>query len=124
MFWSGAFYGADIAEAEAVRRDSGLRFWLPAWSIAAVVRRFFFPPRCFEPAGLEEGVGDHRPQGVPMQPNPGSALEMVKPEFLFELLVRLFTDPPGFNRGGQHLDRGVGRQVRGIIFGSIYNINA
>ena len=41
---------------------------------------------------------------------------MVKPEFLFELLVRLFTDPPGFNRGGQHLDRGIGRQVRDIIF--------
>ena len=26
----------------------------------------FFPPRCLEAAGLEEGEGDHRHQGVSM----------------------------------------------------------
>ena len=41
---------------------------------------------------------------------------MVEPKFLFELLVRLFTDPSGFDRGGQRLDGGIGRQVRHIVF--------
>lgn len=41
---------------------------------------------------------------------------MVKPEFLLELLVGLFTDPAGFYCGGQRLDRGISRQVRDIIF--------
>ncbi len=27
---------------------------------------FLFPPRCFEAAGLEEDVGDHRHQGMSM----------------------------------------------------------
>jgi hypothetical protein len=26
----------------------------------------FFPSRCFEAAGLEEGVGDYRHQGMPV----------------------------------------------------------
>ena len=41
---------------------------------------------------------------------------MIEPEFLFELLMRLFTDPPCLYRGGQRLDGGIGRQVRHIIF--------
>ena len=41
---------------------------------------------------------------------------MTEPKFLLELLVRLFTDPPGFYRGGQHPDGGIGRQVRHIVF--------
>ena len=64
----------------------------------------FFPSRCFEAAGLEKGVGDHRHQGMSMQPRPGSTFEVVEPKLLLELLVRLFTDPSGFDRGGEHLD--------------------
>ena len=41
---------------------------------------------------------------------------MVEPKFLFELLVRLFTDPSGFDRGGEPLDGGIRRQVRHIVF--------
>ena len=40
---------------------------------------------------------------------------MIEAKFLFELLVRLFTDPPGFDRGRQRLDGGIGRHVRHII---------
>src|SRR5271169_5365810 len=41
---------------------------------------------------------------------------MVKPKFLFELLVGLFTYPSGFDRGDQHLEGSIGRQVRHIVF--------
>jgi hypothetical protein len=33
-------------------------------------RDSFFSPRCFDAAGLEKGVGDHRHQGVSMQSDP------------------------------------------------------
>ena len=35
---------------------------------------------------LEEGVGDHGHEGVTMKALPGSPLEVIKPEFLFQLL--------------------------------------
>ena len=41
---------------------------------------------------------------------------MVEPELLLELLVGLFTDPPGLDRGSERLDGGIGRQVRHIVF--------
>ena len=41
---------------------------------------------------------------------------MVEPKLLLELLVGLFTDPPGLDRGGERLDGGIGRQVRDIVF--------
>ena len=50
---------------------------------------------------------------------------MVEAEFFLELLMRLFTDPPrldrggehfGLDRGGEHFERGVGRQVRHAVF--------
>ena len=53
----------------------------------------FFPPCCFEPAILKESVGDHRHERVTMQSLPGSALEVVKTEFFFQLLVRLLANP-------------------------------
>ena len=76
----------------------------------------FFPSRCFEAAGLEEGVGDHRHQGMSMQSRPGSAFEVVEPKLLLELLVGLFTDPSGFDRGGECLEVRIGWQVRHIVF--------
>ena len=41
---------------------------------------------------------------------------MVEAEFLLELLMRLLTDPSGFDRGGERFEARVGRQVRHIIF--------
>ncbi len=41
---------------------------------------------------------------------------MVEPKLLLELLVGLFTDPPGLDRGSERLDGGIGRQVRHIVF--------
>jgi hypothetical protein len=36
-------------------------------SVVAVARRlFFFPPCCFEPAILQESVGDHRHERMTM----------------------------------------------------------
>jgi len=51
-----------------------------------------------------------------MYPGPGSAFEVVEAEFLLELLMRLLTDPPRLDGGGQHLERGIGRQVRQVVF--------
>ena len=36
---------------------------------------------------LEEGVGDHRHERVPVQALPGSALEVIEAEFFFHLLM-------------------------------------
>ena len=52
----------------------------------------FFPSRCGEAAGLEEGVGDHCHQCVSVQPRPRPALEVVEAEFLLDLLMRLFAE--------------------------------
>ena len=40
---------------------------------------------------------------------------MVEPKFLFELLLGLITNPSGFDRDDQHLERSIGRQVRHIV---------
>ena len=68
----------------------------------------FFPSRCLEAAGLKECIGDHGHQGVSVQPGPGSAFEVVEAELLLELLMRLLTDPSGFDRGGEHLEARIG----------------
>ena len=41
---------------------------------------------------------------------------MVEPKLFLELLVGLFADPPGLDRGSERLDGGVGRQVRHVVF--------
>lgn len=46
---------------------------------------------------LQESVSDHRHQGVPMQTLPGSTLEVIETQFFFNLLMRLFADPSGFD---------------------------
>ena len=68
----------------------------------------FFPPRRFEATGLEEGIGHHRQQRMPMQPRPGSAFEVVEAEFLLHLLMGLFADPACLDQAGQLLERGLG----------------
>src|SRR5438132_12376537 len=64
-----------------------------AWRTAGNVGRgggpliLFFPPCGFEPAILEESVGDHRHERVTMQSVPGSTLEVIETEFFFQLLA-------------------------------------
>ena len=69
--------------------QAGLRWW-PVDS--------FFPPRLCEAAMLEERVGDHGHECVTMKALPGSSLEVIKPEFLFQLLMGLFTNPSQIGR--------------------------
>jgi len=76
----------------------------------------FFPSRCFEAAGLEKGVSDHRHQGMSMQASPRSAFEMIEAEFLLELLMSLFANPSGFDRGGERFEARIGWQVGHIVF--------
>ena len=49
---------------------------------------------------LEERVGDHCHECVTMKALPGSSLEVIKPEFLFQLLMGLFANPSRFDGGG------------------------
>jgi hypothetical protein len=65
---------------------------------------------------LEEGVGDHRHQRVTMQASPRAAFEVVEAEFLFELLMGLLANPTRFDRRGERLEIGVGREVGEIAF--------
>lgn len=49
---------------------------------------------------LQEGVSDHGHERVTMQTLPGSPLEVIKPEFFFQLLMRLFANPSCLDGGG------------------------
>jgi hypothetical protein len=79
-------------------------------------RILFSSARFSEAAALQIGVGDHRHERVAVQAMPGSAFEVVEAEFFLELLVGLFADPSGLDRGGEGLEVGVGRQVGKIAF--------
>ena len=50
---------------------------------------------------LEKGVGDHRHQRMTVKALPGPTLEVVKTEFFFQLLVRLFAYPTSLDGGRQ-----------------------
>jgi hypothetical protein len=76
----------EIDDGLAYRRQPRLR----RRSVAS-----FFPPRLFEATVLQEGVGDHGHQCVAMKTLPRSPLEVIKPEFFFRLLMRLFANPGG-----------------------------
>ena len=47
----------------------------------------FFPLGGVQAQMLQEQKGDQRHQRMPMQTAPGAALEVIKPEFLFQLLM-------------------------------------
>ena len=64
-----------------------------------------------QPLALQEQVGDQAEQRVPVQADPGAALEVVEAEFLFKLLVRLLAHPARLDRRGQPLQGGAGRQI-------------
>ena len=59
----------------------------------------FFPSRLCEAAMLEECVSDHGHEGMTMEALPGSSLEVIKPEFFFQLLMGLLANPSCFDRG-------------------------
>ena len=48
---------------------------------------------------LEECVSDHGHERMTMKALPGSALEVIETEFLFQLLVSLFANPSRLDRG-------------------------
>ena len=60
----------------------------------------FFPPHLGEATMLEEGVSDHGHEGMTMKALPGSAFEVIKSEFFFQLLMRLFANPSCLDGGG------------------------
>lgn len=49
---------------------------------------------------LQEGIGDHSHQCVTMKTLPDRSLEVIKSEFLFQLLMRLFANPSRLDGGG------------------------
>src|SRR4051812_23528677 len=71
----------------------------------------FFP----EPQVLQEGEGEPTQQGVVVQAAPTAALEMVQPQLLLELLVRLLAHPARLDQRRQLRERGLGRQVREVV---------
>jgi hypothetical protein len=46
---------------------------------------------------LQEAEGDQAHQGMPVQPSPGTALEVVEAKLLLELLMRLLAHPSGLD---------------------------
>ena len=65
---------------------------------------------------LEEGVRDHRHEGMTVQTLPGPSLEVVKTEFFFQLLVSLLANPTRLDGGCQGAQVGLRRQVGEIVF--------
>src|SRR5260370_42689882 len=78
--------------------EDGLAHGGQCWSWRRPVDSFF-PPCCFEPAILEESVGDHRHKRMSVKALPGSSLEVVKTKFFFHLLVSLLANPTRLDGG-------------------------
>jgi hypothetical protein len=78
--------------------DDGLAYGRQArlrrWAVDS-----FFPPRLCETAMLEECVSNHGHERMTMEALPGPCLEVIEPQFLFQLLMGLFGNPSRFNRG-------------------------
>ena len=60
---------------------------------------------------LQGGVVQHGHQRLPVQPRPGSTLEVVKVEFLLHLLVSPLAQPARLDGARQATQAGVRRQV-------------
>src|SRR5215217_5679050 len=78
-------------------------------------RSFSPPPRRLQAPVLQIGKGDAGHQRVPMQPGPGPAFEVAKPELLLELLVHLLARPARLDGGDQPAQRGPLRQVAEVV---------
>src|SRR3954468_25061902 len=76
---------------------------------------FFSPPRRLLAPVLQIGKGDAGHQSVPMQADPGAALEVAEPELLLELLVHLLARPARLDGSGQPAQRGPLRQAAEIV---------
>ncbi len=75
-----------------------------------------FPPHGHgKPLVLEKAEGDQSHEPMPVQTPPGAALEVVKPEFLFQLLVCLLAHPAHLDDGRQPPQARVGRQIGKIV---------
>ena len=68
-----------------------------------------------KPQMLEKGKRDHRHQHVMVQAQPASALEVIKAELLFHLLVRLLTNPARLDQSRQALQRDVLSMVGQVV---------
>lgn len=81
-----------LTELRQDRLTDGRQGWLRRRARAS-----FFPTRCPEAAGLQEGEGDHAHESVSMKSLPSSSLEVIKAELFLELLVSLLADPAGLD---------------------------
>jgi hypothetical protein len=80
----------------------------PRWtSLRPVIRQTEPRPRALgagsreprKPAILEESVGNHFHERMTVKALPGSALEVIKTKFFFQLLVSLLADPSRLDGG-------------------------
>src|SRR4051795_10446466 len=60
------------------------------------------------PLGDEEAIGGDAQGGMMMKAAPATALIVIEPDFLFQLLVIALDAPSAFGGGHQILERGVG----------------
>ena len=65
---------------------------------------------------LKEGVSNHRHERMSVEALPGSSLEVVETEFLFQLLVSLLANPSRLDGRRQGAQGGLRRQVGEIVF--------
>jgi hypothetical protein len=65
---------------------------------------------------LEIGEGDAGHQRVSVQPGPGTPLEVVQPQLLLELLVRLLAHPARLDRRGERAQGRARIQVAEVVF--------
>jgi hypothetical protein len=79
--------------------DDGVAYRRQAWLRRRSVDSFFSAPPV-RGEDVAERVGDYGHQRVTMKTLPGSPLEVIKPQFLFQLLMRLFANPSCLDCGG------------------------
>ena len=65
---------------------------------------------------LQEGVGNHCHQSVAMKTLPRSPFEVIKSKLLLQLLMRLLTNPPCLDGGGQGAQIRRSRKIGKIVF--------
>jgi len=78
---------------EQANTDGAARFRERRSGRRCVRRQIFPPPGGLEPQVLEIGERDTGHERVSVQACPGTSLEVIESEFLFELLVRLLAHP-------------------------------
>src|ERR1019366_1007640 len=64
-----------------------------------------------QPQTIEEGIREEAEREVVMEPAPGATLEVIEPEFFFQLLITLFHFPALVRQHDQVGERRVGGEV-------------